>query len=254
MGTITNKITIYWPKEKVDFLKNNWRLTNREIAKKIDKQSKDVCEKRRALGLPFRECDVVPLSFLQKQLIFGSLLGDGSIVRGKEDKNYRFSEVHSVKQKEYLLFKYKKLKSYSGKFIEYSRKDGGKDVKFSTKAHTCFNEFKKMFYGKNGRKVIKSTTLKNIKHPLALAIWFGDDGSKEKSSYRIATGAYSVKEIKRLIKWLKNSFSIKSYLHKHGKYWYLSIREDRWKFTKLITPYLHKGLRYKLLKKYRYEE
>lgn len=141
MGTITPKISRYWPKEKLEFLKNNWKLNNKEIAEKINKRPKDVGDKRRALGLPLRECDAVPLSFLQKQLLFGSLLGDGSIVKGEEDKNCRFSEVHSIKQKEYLLFKHKKLQPYSGKFIKYPRKDGGTDVKFSTKAHPIFNLF-----------------------------------------------------------------------------------------------------------------
>lgn len=249
MGTITSKVTRYWLKKDIDFLKNNWRLTNKELARIMKRDRRGVTDKRKALGLPTRECDVIPLTFYQKIILYGSVLGDGSIVRGKEDRNCRFSEAHSIKQKEYLLFKYEKLKPFSGKFIEYPRKDGGKDVKFSTKAHTCFNEFRKMFYNQDGRKIIKFTTLKKFTHPLVLAIWFGDDGNREKDSYRIATGAYNIKEIKRLIKWLKSSFGIKSYLHKHGKYWYLSIREDRWKFTKLITPYLYKGLRYKLLKK-----
>ncbi|MFH1714397.1 MAG: hypothetical protein ABH831_02280, partial [Candidatus Nealsonbacteria bacterium] len=235
MGTITNKISRYWPKDKIDFLKNNWQLTNKKIAKKINKQPKDVSDKRRALLLPLRECDAVPLSFNQKMILCGSLLGDGSIVRGKEDKNYRFSEAHSVKQKAYLLFKHEQLKPFSGKFIEYPGKYGA-EVKFSTKAHLIFKEFREMFYNIKGRKTIKSASLNKINHPLALAIWFGDDGNKEKDSYRIATGAYSVKEIELLIKWLKNFFGIRSYLHKHGKYWYLSIREDRLKFTKLIKP------------------
>lgn len=248
MGTITPKITRYWTKAKLEFLKSNWKLNNKEIGKKINKHPKAVCEKRRALGLPFRECDVVPLTFLQKQLIFGSLLGDGSIAKGREDKNCRFSEAHSVKQKRYLLFKYKKLQPYSGKFIKYPRKDGGSDVKFSTKAHSVFNSFREMFYNKDGRKIIKYTTLKNINHPLALAIWFGDDGSKEKTEYRIATAKFSKKEIKSLIEWLEKVFNIQGLLHKHGKYWYLAIRKDKWKFTKLIKPYLPKGLNYKLLK------
>jgi len=248
MGTITSRISIFWPKEKIEFLKNNWKLSNREIAKKINKCPKDVAAKRKAIGLPLRECDVVSLSFLQKQLLLGSLLGDGSIVRGKEDKNCRFSETHSIKQKDYLLFKYEKLKPFSGKFISYRRKDGGRDVKFSTKAHPIFNSFRKMFYDKDGEKIIKPSTLKHITHPLALAIWFGDDGSNDIWDYRLATAKYSVKEIKLLIKWLKNTFKIKSFLHKHGKYWYISIRKDRWKFTKLIKSYLPKGLNYKLLK------
>ena len=248
MGTITQKITRYWPKEKLEFLKNNWKLSNKEIAGKIKKRPKDVGDKRKALGLPLRECDVVPLSFLQKQLIYGSLLGDGSIAKRKEDKNCRFSEVHSIKQRDYLLFKYKKLQPYSGKFIKYPRKDGGTDVKFSTKAHPVFNSFRMMFYDEDGKKIIKSSTLKHINHPLALAIWFGDDGSNDEWDYRLATAKYCIKEIKLLIKWLKDTFKIKSFLHKHGKYWYVSIRKDRWKLTKLIKSHLPKSLDYKLLK------
>jgi hypothetical protein len=87
MGTITPKISRYWPKRNIEFLKNNWKLNNDEIGRRINKQYKAVSDKRRALGLPLRECDAVPLTYLQKQLIYGSLLGDGSVVKGKEDKN-----------------------------------------------------------------------------------------------------------------------------------------------------------------------
>lgn len=246
MGRTTCKITRYWSEKDINFLEKNWRLNNTELARVMKRDMHGIADKRRVLGIARRECDIVPLNFYQKMIIYGSLLGDGSIVKGREDKNYRFSEAHSVKQKDYLLFKYERLKPFSGKFIEYPRKDGGKDVKFSTKAHPIFREFRIMFYNNDGKKIIRSKSLKKITHPLALAIWFGDDGSKEKYSYRIATGACSMIDIKKLIKWLKNQFKINSYLHKHGKYWYLSIREDRGIFTKLIKPYLHKGLYYKL--------
>lgn len=149
MGRITPKITRYWLKESLEFLKNNWKLNNREIGRIINKHPQAVSVKRKALGLPFRECDVTPLSFFQKQLIFGSLLGDGSIV-------------------------------------------------------------------------------------------------KEKSEYRLSTACFSKKEVKLLIKWLKKAFSIESSLRKHGKYWYIAIQKDRWKFTKLVKSYLSKGLNYKL--------
>jgi len=246
MGTITPKITRYWPKEKLEFLKNEWKLSNKEIAEKINKHPKDVGDKRRALELPLRECDAISLTFLQKQLIYGSLLGDGSIAKGKDDKNCRFSETHSAKQKKYLLFKYKKLQPYSGKFIEYPGRYG-LEVKFSTKAHPIFNSFRKMFYAEDGRKIIKFPTLKQITHPLALAIWYGDDGSNDVWDCRLATAKYSIEEIKHLIKWLKITFKIESFLHKHGKYWYMSIRKDKPKFIRLIKPYLPKVMHYKLV-------
>jgi len=74
------------------------------------------------------------------------------------------------------------------------------DVKFSTKAHSSFNLFREMFYDKNGRKIIKFSTLKHITHPLSLAMWFGDDGSNDVWDYRLATAGYSIEEIKCLIK------------------------------------------------------
>ena len=248
MGTVTDKITKYWSKKEIDFLKKNWLLSSTELARIMKRDMHGIADKRKVLGLPKRECDIVSLTSYQKAILYGSLLGDGSIVKGGEDKNYRFSEAHSAKQKDYLLFKHEQLRPFSGKFIEYPRRDGGKDVKFSTKAHPCFTEFRKMFYDASSRKVVRPSTLRKITDPLSLAIWFGDDGNKEKYSYRIATGAYNIREVKSLINWLKKYFRIKSYSHKHGIYWYLSIREDRKKFTKLIKPYLHKGLSYKLLK------
>ena len=142
MGSITNKITRYWSKKDIDFLKKNWRLSNTELARIMERDMHGIADKRNVLGIAKRECDIVPLLLRQKMILYGSLLGDGSIVRGKEDKNCRFSEAHSIRQKEYLLLKHGRLKPFAGKFIEYPRKDGGRDVKFSTKAHPCFNNLR----------------------------------------------------------------------------------------------------------------
>lgn len=246
MGEVTKSVnTRWWTKKDIEFLKQNKFRKRTDIARMLKRDHSGVAAKMRALGLRRRECDEVPLTFFQKQLIFGSLLGDGSIAFGDSDKNPRFSEGHSVAQKEYLLFKYKKLKPYSGKFIEYETKWGG-EVKFSTANHERFHGIRRMFYDRHGKKVIKKSTLFQIDHPIALAMWFGDDGSKEKDSYRLATGAYSIAELKYLINWLKGIFGIRAYLHKHGKYYYLSIREDRFLFTKLIRSYLPKSMYYKL--------
>ena len=136
----------------------------------------------------------------------------------------------------------------SNHFIHWSKfRNWRMDVKFSTKAHSSFNLFREMFCDKNGRKIIKFSTLKHITHPLSLAMWFGDDGSNDVWDYRLATAGYSIEEIKCLIKWLKVTFGIEGFLHKHGKYWYISIRKDRSKFKKLIKPYLPKVMYYKII-------
>lgn len=246
MGRVTNSVdTRWWTQKNVKFLKANRFRKRTAIARMLKRDHSGVAAKMRALGLSKRKCDEVPLTSFQKQLMYGSLLGDGSIALGNSDKNPRFSEGHSLKQKNYLLFKYKKLKPYSGKFIEYKTKWGG-EAKFSTVNHKEFHAIRSMFYNRRGKKVIKKLTLLQIIHPVALAMWFGDDGSKEKNSYRLATGAYSIAELKYLIRWLKNKFHINAYLHKHGKYCYLSIREDRFLFTKIVKPHLPKSMHYKL--------
>ena len=221
MGRVTNKTsTRWWSAKDIAFLKFHRFAKRTEIAKLMGRDHSGVCAKMRALGIAKRKCDTVSLTLEQKQLIFGSLLGDGTIARGNSDKNPRFSEGHSIKQKDYLLFKHKALKPFSGKFIEYNTKWGG-EVKFSTCNHPEFMPFRKMFYNRAGKKIIKSSTLFKITHPLALAMWFGDDGNKEKYSCRLATGAYSVQELNNMIHWLKKIFRIRAYLHKHGKYYYL---------------------------------
>ena len=40
-----------------------------------------------------------------KQVLFGSLMGDGCLPKESKGVNIRFSEKHSFKQKDYLLWK-----------------------------------------------------------------------------------------------------------------------------------------------------
>lgn len=245
MGSFSNTVSRYWSKEEIEFLRAHSFMRGTELAA-LMKRGRGINDKMRALGFPRRECDTVPLTDFQKQLIYGSLLGDGSIGRGVKDKNYRFSESHSLKQREYLLFKYEQLKPYSGKFIEYPTKWGG-EVKFSTHNHEEFTKIRPLFYSKNGKKMIKASTLRLINHPIALAVWIGDDGSKEKDSIRIATASYTVKELRLLINWLEDYFRITAYFHKHGQYWYLSIRrEDRFVLSDLVRDFLPRSMHYKL--------
>src|SRR3989344_7224924 len=55
-----------------------------------------------------------------KQVLLGSLLGDGSLQIQKEGKNAFYREIHSSKQKEYLLWKNQFLKVFDTKLREYS--------------------------------------------------------------------------------------------------------------------------------------
>ena len=58
-----------------------------------------------------------------KQVLLGSLLGDGSLEINKGGKNAFYREIHSSKQKDYLLWKNQFLKIFNTKLQEYSTFD-----------------------------------------------------------------------------------------------------------------------------------
>ena len=57
---------------------------------------------------------IKPLSKNVRDIILGSLLGDGSLAINPKYKSPRFSFRHSTKQKEYFFWKVEMLKEISG--------------------------------------------------------------------------------------------------------------------------------------------
>ncbi|MBL7056556.1 hypothetical protein ISS07_06590 [Candidatus Woesearchaeota archaeon] len=55
-----------------------------------------------------------------KQVLLGSLLGDGYLRKFRKSRNAHYKEVYSVKQKDYLLWKNDYLKIFDTKVHEYS--------------------------------------------------------------------------------------------------------------------------------------
>lgn len=113
----------------------------------------------------------------QISVLIGSLLGDGTIT-----KKGLFTEDHSPDQSEYLKFKATVLnaKPYALK------KQGSWSWRFSERMHCRINDqtrlLRSMFY-RDGKKVITEEVL-NLLNPLALAVWYCDDGNllKQKKS------------------------------------------------------------------------
>ena len=49
------------------------------------------------------------LTQLQKDLLFGSLLGDGNLQTNSNGKTWRYRAIHKSQHKEYLFHKYEKM-------------------------------------------------------------------------------------------------------------------------------------------------
>lgn len=85
--------------------------------------------------------------------------------------------------------------------------------------------------------------------PLALAIWFMDDGSKINNTVRIATNNFSFEEIEFLSTVLYNKYNLKSKPQSAGKskghilYFSSSSMVE---FSNIVKPYMHPSMFYKL--------
>lgn len=188
----------------------------------------------------------------QKNLILGTLLGDGSIE--KRWKNPRLRIDHSVAQKKYVFWKYDILKSIATQephiINEIDKRSGKLSTRwyFSTKAIPELDFFYQLFY-QNKRKAIKLGLLDHIIHPLSLAVWLMDDGYKRNDcdALRLSTDCFSYREQEILQRCLDKNFGISSKIHKKGKTWNLYIPSPEMNRVRtLLTPFIVPTMNYKL--------
>jgi hypothetical protein len=121
----------------------------------------------------------------RRQTLFGSLLGDGSLVK-KSEKSYCYAECHAKKQAFYLIWK-----MFMG-FLENQtvRKvvgKGNRQDQLYLRGKICVyrrhDKIHGLFYKKSSkpkRRFIKNPELRYILprlDPLGLAVWYCDDGS-----------------------------------------------------------------------------
>lgn len=109
-----------------------------------------------------------------KQVLIGSLLGDGSLSK-TTTKNPKFSEEHNLKQKNYLLWKKKILEKEFDVKISFRKKR--KFICLYSKTYHILVKYYNLFYpDKKGTKFIPIKVLRELK-PLGLAVWYLDDGN-----------------------------------------------------------------------------
>lgn len=186
-----------------------------------------------------------------KEIILGSLLGDGSLKINEHYKNPRFSFRHSIKQREYFFWKVNQLKEISGEKCWWEQeKNGLGDIMFRYQsiATDILMDLYKLTQ-KNNRLIIRRKWLNQLT-PLSLAVWWLDDGSLITNSRRgvICTDPFSYDEQKLLAHYLLKVWGIRVHIGKikrmyDGKikeYYRLWIRssEELMKLMKLILPYV----------------
>lgn len=189
------------------------------------------------------------LSYQTKEIILGSLLGDGSLKIHKPYKNARFSFRHSAVQKEYFFWKVRQLKEISSEHFVWEQKAdgfGGEKLRYQSAALELLTELYRLTH-KNGKFRIRRKWL-NMLTPLSLAIWWMDDGSLIGNSRKgvFCTDGFELKEVELLARYLKIVWKIDGHVGRislRGKraeqyrIW-LSSTEELKKFLRIITPFI----------------
>ena len=193
----------------------------------------------------------VELTNSQKQMIIGSLLGDGTIA-----KQGAYSCSHSIKQKEYHEHKRIALSSiHSGKFQHSVHKDQGvngvhhESLHFTTGCNSFCAELRKVYYP-NGEKIFPYVYLMNNITAEALAYWYMDDGTNSSNKTRLCTYGYTVLEQLLVKDLLLQKFGVVSHIRprpERGDYFQYIFVKDAPKLFDLIRSHIVPSMMYKLV-------
>ena len=195
----------------------------------------------------------VALTHIQEQIILGSLLGDMWIfisgMKNHPDRNPQFGVKHSSKQREYIMWKYKVLEDVSRR--EPTEFDGSgfgagtRMLQFDSKCLPCLRPIYDVTRTKGVDKYVSDEWLSKINHPIAIAVWFMDDGCKDNTTSSFALGNRTDDECDRLVLFAREwNLENPRIFHRKDGQRYLHVRSESLK--KLIDPYVIPSMRYKV--------
>jgi len=162
------------------------------------------------------------LTDLQKDLVYGSLLGDGGdggvYMHHDGINSCRYMETHALSQYEYLVWKKNILQNFITKDIRIvcnknTKTYGNKPTcVLSTVLHRDFVQIRNMFYP-NNKKIIPYFKLT----PLSFAAWFYDDGSVSRNGSNswfatLHTEGFSMSDVEVGREMLRDSFGLETYI------------------------------------------
>jgi hypothetical protein len=181
------------------------------------------------------------LTSIQRELVLGSLLGDGHLRPHRNKVVFEF--LQTAKRKFYVEWKHEILGDLACPQI-YHHQDKREYYKLVTKIHPELSELYHLFY-KDGRKTVPEEIGK-ILTPFAVTVWFMDDGSKSRDAVYFNTQGFEVQEQFHLIRALRR-FHVIANLNRDDKYYRLRVlKRCNKKFSELVRPYILKEFLYKL--------
>ncbi len=204
------------------------------------------------------------LSSSQQQVILGSVMGDGNLSRPvrPEDHSARFRMGHGAEQAAYLDWKVSLLAN-----IPHSRTVNARGAVFADFTPLAeLGELREVVYQGDGKRHLTWDYLKALT-PFALAIWYMDDGCftlrskgvQERTQggsgrIEICVEAMSPGSRERLVQYLRDSHGLDVRLGVSGARRVsvlMFTTSASAKFQKLVAPFIHPSMDYKLLPRFR---
>lgn len=215
----------------------------------------------------------------QKQLIFGSMLGDGSLTALKwGNKQSCYAETHSLKQIKLLEWKKEILfpvgstlrtietnarKNVDGKLIDDNSRKLHSCI-LQTMHHQYFTSLEKNWYLRdsfgnyilnNNKRRIKMLPTNFSLNNFIIAVWYFDDGSNNPATRQATfnTQGFTIDEVKILTQKLKKTGFNASLCFNRNKPIIQILSSSYLKFIEMVSEYLpHESLNYKIdLSKYK---
>jgi hypothetical protein len=190
--------------------------------------------------------DNMKLTKKEEEVLVGTLLGDSSIICGK---NYAYlSFCHESKQSIYFFKKYNILKRTMS---SYSYKDNlitnftnnGKFYYATGRSLKCLRTYRDIFYP-NGKKSIPMDFIKDRFTNISLSYLFMDEGCKNCNTINLNMQSFNREELQNFINFLEEKFNLK-FIIKKDKTLYLRY-ESRKIFFNLVKNYITPDTEYKL--------
>jgi len=193
------------------------------------------------------------LSPSQYEIILGSLMGDGNLsgTIHKDSLGVRFRLGHGLKQESYLRWKAGLFGNLQGCFTKTKN-----SIKFDlTPLPELYNLKKEVC--KNKHKFLSADFISKLT-PLALAIWYMDDGHLDvrninKNKARIFICVQTIHPSSRIFitKMLKERYDIEVKIRKQGNLPVFCFDQANTnKFLNLVKQYIYPSMNYKLLPRY----
>lgn len=224
-----------------------------QIGKKLNRAPATIAKHRQKLRLI--DFSKIPNNYKYSneefQVILGSLLGDGSLVKTHVNGGTILKISHCEQQKQYLEYKWNLLKNNSSEIKHYSFTDSRRKIpeykqySFYTKSSLSLND---TYY--NWYRPIKTIYKEDLfkLEPLGLAIWYMDDGYKcnPYGGCMLCTNNFSKNELELIKEMFSSKFNINVTLNNKANNLVYIPSSEFSKFKDLIKPYVIPTMQYKL--------